>query len=44
MTEDYAEEFLTIIPQMESAPAVQATTMVPSRTVAPRVEADLPFE
>jgi hypothetical protein len=35
---------VTTIPWMENAPAAQATAMVPSQTVAPRLETDLPFE
>jgi hypothetical protein len=35
---------VTTTPWIENAPATQATTMVPSRTVAPRPDTGLPFE
>jgi hypothetical protein len=44
MTEDSTKEFLTNTPLMESTLSIQATTMVPLRTMVLRVEVDLPFE
>jgi hypothetical protein len=35
---------VTTTPRLENASAAQATTMVNPRTVAPRLETDLPFE